>query len=167
MMKRHTPPGFTSIARTVLVKPFGPHQFAMCLGSVHIFQTRSRGASTVRVKTMVASPGATMPLLFSATFFPFQLESLQIIIEAVEALVPEPAIVLKPGVDADECFRFDSARPPLRFAAAADEPGMLEHLEVLGHGRKAHIERLRQFADRRFAERQSRQDRAPSRVGEG
>ena len=43
------PPGRTSIWHSGLVKPCGPHQAAMCSGSVHMRNTSSRGASSSRV----------------------------------------------------------------------------------------------------------------------
>src|SRR4051812_22522355 len=55
MVNRHTPPGRTSISRVVVVNPSGPHHLAICLASVHAANTRSRGASTVRVMTISRS----------------------------------------------------------------------------------------------------------------
>src|SRR5215212_9873126 len=44
------PPGRASISQTGLVKWCGPHHCAICTESVHARQTRSRGASSTRVK---------------------------------------------------------------------------------------------------------------------
>src|SRR5450755_2446213 len=147
MMKRQTPPGFTSMAWIVLVKPFGPHHCAICFGSVQAFQTNSRGASTVRVMTMVGSPGAATALLLSATFLPLGLQFLEIVVEPVQALVPQAAIVLQPTVNAAKRLGFDLAGPPLRLPAARDETSMLENLQMLGNRRKAHVERLGELGD--------------------
>src|SRR6266571_3434705 len=62
MTKRHTPPGFTSMMYVVVVKPFGPHHFAMCSGSVHTFHTRSRGASKMRTAAISRSPTSVAKL---------------------------------------------------------------------------------------------------------
>src|SRR5204862_5601681 len=44
IMRSQVPPAFTSIREIVFVKPLGPHQCLICSGSVHTFQTKSRGA---------------------------------------------------------------------------------------------------------------------------
>src|SRR5881396_3831443 len=66
MTKRHTPPGFTSILRVVVVKPIGPHHCAMCSCSVHTFHTSSRGASKTRVPRISRSPMSAALLLSAA-----------------------------------------------------------------------------------------------------
>ena len=60
---------------------------------------------------------------------------------------------------------FDTARPPLRVAAARDQPRALEHLEMLRYGRLAHVEGFGQFHHRGLALHQPRQDRPPRRIG--
>ena len=55
----------------------------------------------------------------------------------------------------------------LRVARARDQAGALQHLQMLGNRRQAHVERLGEFQHRRFAEREPRQDRPPCRIGEG
>src|SRR5580693_3840709 len=52
MQQRDFPPTRTSILQTGAVKPFGPHHCITYLGSVHAFQTNSRGASKSRVTTI-------------------------------------------------------------------------------------------------------------------
>src|ERR1700749_2881025 len=49
MQQRSFPPTRKSILQTGAVKPFGPHHCMMYFGSVHAFQTNSRGASKTRV----------------------------------------------------------------------------------------------------------------------
>jgi hypothetical protein len=41
--------------------------------------------------------------------------------------------------------------PPLRLTPAHDQPGALEHAQVLGDGRHAHVERLGELGDRALA----------------
>ena len=52
-------------------------------------------------------------------------------------------------------------------AAAADQPGPLEHAQVLRDGGAADPERRRQLLHRRGAVREAHQDGAPRGVGEG
>src|SRR5215467_12846879 len=52
MQQRSFPPTRKSILQTGAVKPFGPHHCMMYFGSVHAFQTSSRGASKILVTTI-------------------------------------------------------------------------------------------------------------------
>src|ERR1700758_2390926 len=52
MQKRDFPPTRKSILQAGEVKPFGPHHCITYFGSVHAFQTNSRGASKTRVTTI-------------------------------------------------------------------------------------------------------------------
>src|ERR1700735_5095185 len=52
MHKRDFPPTRKSISQTGAVKPFGPHHCITYFGSVHAFQTNSRGASKTLVTTI-------------------------------------------------------------------------------------------------------------------
>src|ERR1700683_3674898 len=52
MQRRDFPPTRTSILQTGAVKPFGPHHCITYLGSVHAFQTNSRGPSKSRLTTI-------------------------------------------------------------------------------------------------------------------
>src|SRR5581483_4296559 len=94
------------------------------------------------------------------------LELAQIGVEAVEALLPEPAIALEPFVDFLERQRLDAAGPPLRLAAAADQPGALEHLEMLGDGGAADVEWRGELGDRGLPQRQAGEDRPARGVGQ-
>jgi hypothetical protein len=62
--------------------------------------------------------------------------------------------------------RFQPAGAPLRRAAAPDQTGALQHLQVLGDGRQAHVEGFRQFTDRGLARGEPGEDRASGRIGE-
>src|SRR3954451_3694408 len=95
-----------------------------------------------------------------------RLQLLQVRVEAVEALVPVSAIALEPIVDLAQRAGLEAAGPPLRFAAAHDQPRALEHLEVLRDGGEAHREGLGEGRHRGLAERKPRQQRATRRVGE-
>src|SRR5690606_779744 len=54
-MTRNLPPGRRSISHGGALKPLGPHQDAMWPGSVHAFQSSSRGASNTREMTISRS----------------------------------------------------------------------------------------------------------------
>src|SRR2546430_13413400 len=51
MQYRYVPPTRRSILQEGTVKSFGPHHRLTSAGSVHAFQTRSRGASNMRAST--------------------------------------------------------------------------------------------------------------------
>src|SRR5271170_2046701 len=90
------PPGRTSISHTGLVKPFGPHQRAICLGSVQALKTSARGAAKIRVRT---SFGCSPLFLPSATLLLLRLHLLQIITEPVEPFLPAAPVLREPFVD--------------------------------------------------------------------
>src|ERR1700687_4203233 len=102
MMNRQVPPALTSISCVVTLNPRGPHQWPMCFGSVHALKTSSRGASIRRERTISRSSvfEGFRPVagLFVAGIF-FSLLSLklaEIIIQAIEALVPELPVLIDP-----------------------------------------------------------------------
>src|ERR1700688_779031 len=165
MTKRQTPPARKSCELVVVVKPFGPHHCARCFGSVKAENPRSRGASSTRVPTMQSGSLRSM-LFLSATFLLLGLQRLQIIVETIEPLLPEPAIFVEPVVRLLERGRFDLARPHLRIAGARDQPGALKHLEMLGDGGQTHLEWRGQFRHRGFPEREAGQDGAAGGGGE-
>src|ERR1041385_2762666 len=110
MTKRHTPPGLKSNALVVVRKPSGPHHCARCFGSVHTDQTRSRGALMSRVPTITFGSELRSTLLVAATlllllvgrllgrlfgglpFRRFGLQRAEVVLQAIEPLLPEPAI---------------------------------------------------------------------------
>src|SRR5271165_760918 len=95
MQQRSFPPTRKSILQTGEVKPFGPHHCMMYLGSVHAFQTNSRGASKTRVTTIRA---ISLTVLFVISDLLF-LHLVYNYIQFVEALFPESAIVERPVAD--------------------------------------------------------------------
>src|SRR5262245_14908137 len=166
MTKRHTPPGRMSKALVVVEKPFGPHHCARCFGSVHACHTNARGASNSRMAMMACGSRSRSMLFRAATRLPLGLQLAQVIVQAIETFLPEAAIGLEPRIDALEGVGLDAAGPPLRLAAARDEARTLQHLEMLGDGRKAHLERLRHLGHGRLAQHEPRQDGATRRIGE-
>src|ERR1700753_3105238 len=67
MQYRNLPPTRKSILQTGAVKPLGPHHCMTYFGSVHAFQTSSRGASKILV-TIIRSVSSTMRFVFFLLF---------------------------------------------------------------------------------------------------
>src|SRR5579871_2178022 len=100
MQQRNFPPTRKSILQTGEVKPFGPHHCITYFGSVHAFQTNSRGASKTLVTT-IRSVSFTVPFAISGLLF-LHLIFLHLLydcIQFVEALFPESAIAKRPVAD--------------------------------------------------------------------
>src|ERR1043166_6347791 len=94
MQQRSFPPTRKSILQTGAVKPFGPHHCMMYFGSVHAFQTNSRGASKILVTT-IRSISFTVFFAISGLLFFLHLIVLHLLydyFQFVETLFPEPAI---------------------------------------------------------------------------
>src|SRR5438270_14085823 len=96
MPKTHPRPTRTPARCVVVVTPFGPHHCATCSGEVQASKTRSRGASKTRVEAISRSA----VLLLSVVAFMFLLlrffQFAQVFVQAVEALLPETAVVIEP-----------------------------------------------------------------------
>src|ERR1700728_3062868 len=95
MHKRDFPPTRKSIWQTGAVNPFGPHHCITYFGSVHAFQTTSRGAS----KTLVITIRSVSLTVFSAISGLLFLHLIYNHIQFVEALFPESAIAYRPFAD--------------------------------------------------------------------
>src|SRR5216110_1454841 len=95
------PPGRRSIRQYGSVKPFGPHQRSRRSGSVHALKTSSRGASKTRVMTSSPAAGflAALGSGLLAAMLLLVLQLTQIVVQAIEALLPEVAIGLHPVGD--------------------------------------------------------------------
>src|SRR5580765_5876528 len=91
---------------------------------------------------------------------------MEVVIEAVEALVEESAVELQPGGEVAKRCRFESAATPLGIAILRDEAGGLEDLEVLRYARQAHRERGGKLGHGGLARCQAGEDRSTGRVGE-
>src|SRR6185312_12799563 len=92
---RNFPPTRKSISQKGEVQPFGPHHCITYFGSVHAFQTNSRGASKILVI-------AIRSVSFTVFFVISELRFFHLIhnhIQLVETLFPEPAIAERPVVD--------------------------------------------------------------------
>src|SRR6266540_2981610 len=89
---------------------------------------------------------------------------LQALFEAIEALLPERTVLLEPFGRLAEVGSVQTRRPQLRRAPACDQPGPLEHLEVLGHSLNGDRERLGELVHRRLPVCEASEDRTPGRV---
>src|SRR5262245_25694439 len=136
MSIRIAPPGRASNSHTGLVKPFGPHHEASIRGSVQTWNTSARGASSVRTSTSSCATARAEAelffLLLGGIGLLLFLQLAQVVFESVETLFPEAAVLIEPVVHVLEARGLQAAGAPLRVAAAGDEPGALEHLEMLG-----------------------------------
>src|SRR5580658_7142177 len=95
MQQRNFPPTRKSILQKGAVKPFGPHHCITYCGSVHAFQTNSRGASKTLVTTIRS-------VSLTAFFVISDLHCFHLLhnhIQFVETLFPESAIISRPVAD--------------------------------------------------------------------
>src|SRR5439155_874994 len=138
----------------------------MCSQEVCASNTRSRGASKIRVMTISRSDGVvTVSLLLSlspiALLLSSTLELLQVLVQSVVALFPEPPVRRGPLRDLPERTSLEPGGPPLPFPAPRDQPRPLEHLQVLGDRRQAHLEWRRQLSHRGLPSGEPREDGPP------
>jgi len=113
---------------------------------VQASKTRLRGAAKTRVSTISRSVGVVIcnvPVSFTvfvigdlllwlraSTFFLVGLQLVEQGIEALEAALQRPAVALQPFGGFRERLGLDPAGPPLRVAAARNQAGALQDLEV-------------------------------------
>src|ERR1700684_714801 len=97
MQQRNFPPTRKSISQKGVVKPFGPHHCITYFGSVHAFQTNSRGASKTLVTTNRSVSLTVFFVISDLRFFHLIHNHIQL----VETLCPESAIISRPVAD---CF---------------------------------------------------------------
>src|SRR3984885_6021395 len=95
MQQRSFPPTRKSISQTGAVKPLGPHHCMMYFGSVHAFQTNSRGASKILVTTIRSISLTVFSFISDLLFLHLIYDHFQL----VETLFPESAIGKRPVAD--------------------------------------------------------------------
>ena len=88
-------------------------------------------------------------------------------VQPIKARRPHLFPLPQPAIRFGERFGVQAAQLHPPDLAARDQTGAFQHLHMLGGTGEAHRERLRQFADRLFAEREIGEHAPPSRVGEG
>src|SRR5262249_19491598 len=148
-----------------------PHHRLTCSGFVMASNTRRGGASNSRVNTISRSEGVVVlkvwlfATLLTAISFLLPFQFVQVVVESVEARLPDVAIPFGPVSHFLQRARFDAARPPLGLPAPGDEAGALEHAQVLRDGGHAHVERLGELGHRAFARGQAGENRPPGWIG--
>src|SRR6476469_6732421 len=157
--KRYLPPTRTSISQERRNMPidFGTHHCLNNSGLVHASNTMRAGPLKVRVTTSSRSDFrstvvrffigvASLSLLASIDLLlPFQF--LDNLVQLVEAFVPELAIPLEPYrlfLQSAQAELAGSHAPDL---LRGDEPGLLQHADVLLHAREGHVELLGKVRD--------------------
>src|SRR5712691_9434646 len=168
---RHAPPGRKSISQLTVSYFLGPHQCDMCSHEVCASNTRSRGASKTRVMTISRSEGVVtvswlLPLPPIARLLSSSLELLQVLVQPVVALLPEPTVPLGPLRHLFDWPRLEPCGPPLPLPASRDEPRPLKHLQMLGDRGKSHREGLGQLGDGCLARGEPGENRPPRGIGE-
>jgi len=136
------------------------------------------GANAVRMKINVRIPA--LALRFMASSFlgsryccvaygcdccSRSLPVAHILVETIQVLIPESPIVRNPGSNLMQWCRVEPAEPPLCITPSLYQSCSLQHAEVLGNSRPAHIKWLRQLTCICVARRQPREDRSPGRIG--
>src|SRR5580693_128371 len=95
MQQRNFPPTRKSILQKGAVKPFGPHHCITYFGSVHAFQTNSRGASKILVTTIRS---VSLPVFFVISDLRF-FHLIHNRFQLVETLFPESFVISRPVAD--------------------------------------------------------------------
>jgi hypothetical protein len=88
-------------------------------------------------------------------------------LHSIEAALPEPAIPVEEQGCLAEGLGVEPGRPKLCGPPTADQPGPLEHLEVLGDRLDADRERRGELCHRGLALGEASEDGAACRIGEG
>src|SRR5688500_10111753 len=132
------------MSHTGIVQPSGPSiQRRTRPASVWASKISSRGASNTRVtrtsrslgKVTSTGWGMVVSLGLGGGSAPDGLELVEQVVEALVVAFPDLAVALDPRGGLVERSRFHPARPALAVASAADQPGVLQHLQVLGDRR--------------------------------
>src|SRR5579859_4712791 len=172
-MNRQRPPSRMSISRVSVVKPSGPNQRVIWLGSVKAWNTRERGAAITRDSTISRSSAqvARGSWLIVFTFRDGRLWGLRLrekALQPVEPRFPGRARVIEPARRLGQALGIQAAGALLAVAPARDQPSVLQYLQVLRHRRQAHGEGPGNLLHGHVAfAGQSAEDRKPSRVAKG
>ena len=88
------------------------------------------------------------------------------VFESVEVRRPELTIRSQPFVELHKRLGPDPVQPPLPLRPRLDEPGLLEHAQVLRDGRLAEAKPIHEVADRTLAVAEQFEDRQPPWLGQ-
>src|SRR5580704_12193075 len=162
-----------SISRVSAVKPSGPNQRVIWLGSVKASNTRERGAAITRDSTISRSSAqvARGSWLIVFTFRDGRLWGSRLREKALQPVEPRfsgRARVIEPARRLGQALGIQAAGALLAVAPARDQPGALQHLQVLRHCRQAHGEGPGDLLHGHVAfAGQPAEDRQSRRVAEG
>src|ERR1700732_3121850 len=107
------------------------------------------------------SGGSGIALVLSGMSLSLRLQLVQVVSQAIEAVLPEHTVVLEPPGGVLERTHLEPAWAPLRLATARHQAGALEHLEMLRDSGKRHLEGPGELLDRRLARGEASKDCAP------
>src|SRR3984893_4711658 len=125
-----------SISRVSVVKPSGPNQRVIWLGSGKAWNTRERRAAITRDSTISRSSAqvARGSWLIVFTFRDGRLWGLRLrekALQPVEPRFPGRARVIEPARRLGQALGIQAAGALLAVAPARDHPGALQYLQVL------------------------------------
>src|SRR5215472_7304822 len=161
------PPVCASQCSIRVVRASGPTHWANSAGSVWARNSCPGVAAKSRVIRMTGSFGSAS---MTVSVILFNLVSVHLRQDGVKAAVPlldAAPVALDPGVHQVEDLDLQAHRPGLRPSRPADEPGVLEHPQVLVDGLQRHPVRLGQLAHGRVALGEPGHHVAPGRIREG
>src|SRR5438132_410860 len=172
MTKSHSPPTRNSNDFVVVVNPSGPHHRDRCRTSVNASNTTSRGALMTREITISRSAvadcaGAPRPVaLIKLILLPCLLEVLHVLVQPVEALVPEPLEPAGPLVNRSQPAGVKAVQALLACLAVPHQSDLPEHPQVFGRPRLGHPQLLGQLGHRPLTRPQQYQDLPALRLGD-
>ena len=129
----------------------GPHQRIRCSGSVQRRKSRSRGAAISRMRTISRSPRRPLGSYSTTIVVSPCSQRCGVGFQPIEMFAPELSVGFQPIVHLPKRLGFEATGPPLRLPALRNQPGLFQHLQMLGDGDQRHVERSRQFRHRGFA----------------
>jgi len=86
--------------------------------------------------------------------------------ESIEVRGPQLPVRLQPVVELGKWLGTDAVQPALRVGAYVDEPGVLQHAQVLRHRGLAETQALHEIADRPLSVAQELEDLQPAGLPE-
>src|ERR1700754_1254091 len=164
---RQLPPAHASQCSIRVTTAPGRTHWANNAGSVWARSSCSGVAAKSRVVRMTGSLGSASMTVSEILFMLVSLHLRQEGVKAAVALLDAVPVALDPGVHQVEGLDLQAHRPGLRPSRSADEPGVLEHPQVLVDGLQRHPVRPGQLAHGRVALREPGHHVEPGRIREG
>src|SRR5215475_10952691 len=165
----YSPPTRRSIEHLVTSSVNGANQLRTCSGFVSTSKTSASGASNSRVLTISSSVGYSWtvePCRLGVTGHLLSLEFLEVVVHAIQPLVPRLLVFGQPLVERSKARGLQAVEPTTPLRPAGDEPDLAEHPQVLRDLRLGHREVVHDRADRLLASDQRVEDLATVRLGD-